>query len=322
MDFLLRFSGEHEKLPRAELVGVLDGECLKFEIGRIFKEKRMILIDVDCKEYSFLKRLAYTREAYVVLGTGQKLEVLAEKAIEALAPEETFRVNAPSLILERRLGALIAIKGFRVNLEKPDKIFYILEEKGSFILGQPVETGEEFEARKPQNRPFFHPTSMHPKLARILVNLARIKPGDLVLDPFVGTGGILIEAGLMGLNTKGWDVREDMIQGCIQNLKHYDLEGAVERMDAVSFQDKNEFVDAVVTDPPYGRGSFSSKKNPFTLYNDFLSRVGSWLKKNGFLVAVFPKEYKPSPANLNFCQTFDVYIHKSLTRKIWVFQKK
>ncbi len=44
---------------------------------------------------------------------------------------------------------------------------------------------------------------MSPKLARCMVNLTGVKENDLVLDPFCGTGGILIEAGIMGARVIG-----------------------------------------------------------------------------------------------------------------------
>ncbi len=48
------------------------------------------------------------------------------------------------------------------------------------------------EARKVTHRPFSLPISLHPKLARALVNLARVPMGGVLLDPFCGTGGILL----------------------------------------------------------------------------------------------------------------------------------
>ena len=70
-----------------------------------------------------------------------------------------------------------------------------------------------FEERKVQHRPFFSPISLHPKLARVLVNISAIKRDETLLDPFCGTGGILIEAGLIGAKVIGSDIEEKMIEG-------------------------------------------------------------------------------------------------------------
>ncbi|MFH1722046.1 MAG: DNA methyltransferase [Candidatus Altiarchaeota archaeon] len=321
MRFLLQFSGEHDKLPRAELTAVLEGEGFRFEFGRVFREKRMILVDVDCPDGSFISRLAYTQKAHRVLEVAQRIEPLAEKAVSLMAESDTFRTTASSQILERRLGALIARSGFHVSLERPDKVFSVFEERGICILGEPISLEKDFEKRKPQHRPFFHPTSLHPKLARCLVNLCRVRAGDTVLDPFVGTGGILVEAGLMGLKLKGWDVKEEMVEGCMMNFKHFSLVGGLEKRDALRDGKDTGFVDAIVTDPPYGRGSYSSVGNPYSLYQSFLSEAKSWIASGRFLVVVFPSEFVPPLEGWRRKESFEVYIHKSLTRKIWVLEK-
>jgi len=62
------------------------------------------------------------------------------------------------------------------------------------IDGKELKSG--FGKRKPHMRPGFHPSSLNPKLARAFVNLTGIRKGTIV-DMFCGTGGILIEAGLI-----------------------------------------------------------------------------------------------------------------------------
>ncbi len=61
---------------------------------------------------------------------------------------------------------------------------------------------------------------MSPKLARCMVNLTGMIAGDIVLDPFCGTGGILIEAGVMGARVVGADIDERMVEGTIKNLEY------------------------------------------------------------------------------------------------------
>jgi len=39
-----------------------------------------------------------------------------------------------------------------------------------------------------------------------------------VLDPFCGTGGVLIEAGLIGLEVYGFDIQQSMVEGCKEIL--------------------------------------------------------------------------------------------------------
>lgn len=45
----------------------------------------------------------------------------------------------------------------------------------------------------------------HPQMIKGLINIMGLKPGDMVLDPMMGSGTVLIEARLMGINSVGVD---------------------------------------------------------------------------------------------------------------------
>lgn len=45
----------------------------------------------------------------------------------------------------------------------------------------------------------------HPQMIKGLINIMGLKPGDTVLDPMMGSGTVLIEATLMGINSVGVD---------------------------------------------------------------------------------------------------------------------
>lgn len=57
-----------------------------------------------------------------------------------------------------------------------------------------------------------------PKLAQTMLNLAQVKPGERVLDPFCGTGVVLQEAALMGCEVYGSDLSERMVRFTRDNL--------------------------------------------------------------------------------------------------------
>lgn len=58
-----------------------------------------------------------------------------------------------------------------------------------------------------------------PKLAQIMVNLAQVKYGSTILDPFCGSGTILQEALLLGHNVLGGDASTTAVTGTKQNLE-------------------------------------------------------------------------------------------------------
>jgi tRNA G10 N-methylase Trm11 len=60
-----------------------------------------------------------------------------------------------------------------------------------------------------------------PKLAQTIVNLANPQPGDTVLDCFCGTGVVLQEALLMGMDVYGTDVEQRMVEYTIENIDRW-----------------------------------------------------------------------------------------------------
>ena len=57
-----------------------------------------------------------------------------------------------------------------------------------------------------------------------MVNLAHVHNNDTVLDPFCGTGGILIEAGILNTKLIGSDIEKHMYEGSKLNLAHEGFE--------------------------------------------------------------------------------------------------
>lgn len=46
----------------------------------------------------------------------------------------------------------------------------------------------------------------HPQMIKALINIMGLKPGDIILDPMMGSGTVLIEARLMGIQSIGIDI--------------------------------------------------------------------------------------------------------------------
>ncbi|MFB6071220.1 MAG: methyltransferase domain-containing protein [Halanaeroarchaeum sp.] len=158
---------------------------------------------------------------------------------------------------ERSIGDVLTDAGFAVDLDAPDHVLVALFAADTCVLGwRVVESVRDFGDRRPTDRPFFQPGSMDPLLARAVVNLAGVDPGDRLLDPMCGTGGLLLEAGLVGARPIGFDAQAKMVGGARDNLAAF-LEGPwdVGRADATRLPLRDDAVDAVVFDAPYGRQS-------------------------------------------------------------------
>jgi tRNA (guanine10-N2)-dimethyltransferase len=120
-----------------------------------------------------------------------------------------------------------------------------------------VQSRRDFGDRAPTDRPFFQPGSMDPMLARALVTIAGAGPGQTLLDPMCGTGGLLAEAALVGSRTLGLDAQEKMVTGASENLRSISPTGdwAIVRGDAARPPLADDAVDAIVFDAPYERQS-------------------------------------------------------------------
>jgi tRNA (guanine10-N2)-dimethyltransferase len=179
---------------------------------------------------------------------------------------------------------------------------------------------EPFHARRAHLRPGRSGHSLDPRLARLLVNLTGIRRGKL-LDPFCGTGGFLIEAGLMGLDYQGYDIDVRSVEKAKKNLLAFGLEPAVEVKDALSISKSFSYL---VTDLPYGRASKVSKDLEL-LYADFARMLAKKLRKRAVIVSphfLDFSQFVKKEKKLKVVQSFDIYVHKSLTRKIAVIERR
>jgi len=122
---------------------------------------------------------------------------------------------------------------------------------------------------------------MAPLLARAVANVAGARPGRTVLDPMCGTGGVLVEAGLVGADVVGTDAQRKMVRGTRENLGRYLSAGvkglpdpggfALARADATRLPLCDGAVDAVVFDAPYGRQSKVANRSLDALVADALA---------------------------------------------------
>ncbi|MFC4550341.1 MULTISPECIES: methyltransferase domain-containing protein [Halorussus] len=218
--------------------------------------------------------LAYTRRASELLGRTDASLASARALLKAadLSREGTVAVRARDVRetagidtqrAERELGQVLVDAGFAVDLDDPDHELRALFSDDVCLLGWlEVESLRDYGSRKPTDRPFFQPGGMDPLLARALANLAGARPGATLLDPMCGTGGVLIEAGLVGATVYGADAQSKMARGAAENLGRYldsdertTGEWATLQGDATHLPFRDGSIDAVVFDAPYGRQS-------------------------------------------------------------------
>ena len=226
-------------------------------------------------------------------------------------------------IEESILGDMIGGTG-KVSFRNPDFVVRVIHD-GKWYAGivEYENSRKALDQRRAPMKPFFSPVSMHPMYARFMVNLSGTKRGDTILDPFCGTGGILVEAGLMGRTVIGSDSEYAMVRGARLNLKYYGVSNAtVTRSDINDLQLENR-TDAILTDLPYGRNSRVSGHDIHTLYEIAFRRFNDLLREGGRTVVVLsdPEHLKDSSGYFKVVSITPVRQHKSLTRYFAVLER-
>jgi len=335
-------SGEHETLPTAELQAILEAEGYPYR--SVEKLDHVLKLEADLTCIGHIKRrAAFTRLCALELFTSKAEETAIENSLlstdlkKFLKEEESFAVRikrikeyaskSDVMNLERKIGNIVKEKTkAKVNLRNPDKTFTGILTSNSLVFGlKLVEMpAKPFVERRPRKKPFFHPSAMSAKLTRCMVNLARPKAGELVLDPFCGTGSTLIEAALIGCRVVGFDVQRRMTRGADRNLKHFGIKSEGVLMADARCPPIVE-VDCVVTDPPYGKSTITLKRSTRQIVEEMLIAVGERLGSSRRVCIAAPKTLNIAhlAATLGYkhLESYFVYVHRSLTREVAVFEK-
>jgi tRNA (guanine10-N2)-dimethyltransferase len=276
-------------------------------------------------------RLAMTKKVYEYLFESSSKDL--DKSMEKFAWKKVYERNFSLRIMnigdvkfyekEAELARFIwqKVKEPRVDLEHArTKIEVIVTEEKIFVGKVLKEIPKAFHKRRPSVRPEKHPTTIKPKLARACVNLTGIPVGKVLVDPFCGLGGIMIEAGLMRFNTVGYDISDKMLRRCENNLDYFKIKRFhLEKRDATHL---NNEVDYVVTDLPYGKGSKITDKIE-KLYADFLKTLWKILRYKAVLIFPSFVDHKKLLNNTKFIveNQFNIYVHKNLSRNIVLLSK-
>ena len=307
--------------------------------------------------------LAYTRRVCAAIGRADPSVDAAVAALEAapLSRTGTVAVRARNVrnstavsttAAERSLGRVLVGRGFDVDLETPDHVLRALFAAGPraehdavdgadggraalCALGWVAHEPSRAFAPDPTDRPFFQPGSMAPADARAYVNLAGAAPGRTVLDPMCGTGGLPIEAGLVGADAIACDAQAKMVAGTRENLRAC-LDASdrptgarragpaptwhVLRGDATALPVDDDAADGVVFDAPYGRQSKIARHELADLVAGALDESARVASR---AVVVADRDWRGLARGAGWVvdASFDRRVHRSLTRRVLVLTR-
>ena len=245
-------------------------------------------------------------------------------AVRARDVRGTARIDTQRA--ERELGRTLVERGFAVDLDDPDhELRAVFADGACAVAWLAVEGVRTFGDRAPTEKPFFQPGSMDPIEARAIANLAGARHGATMLDPMCGTGGILVEAGLVGARVVGFDAQAKMARGARENLRHFLGSGPgagrgdfdVGRADAARLPLRDECVDGVVVDVPYGRQSKVASPDLDALVEAVLGEARR-VADRAVVVADRSREREAEAAGWVAEAVFERPVHRSLTRFVHV----
>jgi tRNA (guanine10-N2)-dimethyltransferase len=307
---------DHKKIAKAEIDAIIK-DYKKTDESHIFISKKKY-----SKEFERLAYISHIDEI-IFISEINKIEKTINNFDWNKIINDSYLIDVHGKINSKKkeFANLIydKVNNPKIDFKNPkDEIhFYIINDKIYCTLLKHKQK-EDFESRKPHKRPEIHPSSLHPRLARAIVNLTKIKKGEVV-DPCCGSGGILIEAGLMGFKIKGYDLDKIMVERSKINIKSYNLSGDIKVKDCLTIKDE---IDYIVVDLPYAKNT-SVKNDIEIFYNDFCLMLSKVLKKRA--VICFPDfvDYKKyiDNANLKEIKLLKYRLHKSLSKLIVVVEK-
>jgi tRNA (guanine10-N2)-dimethyltransferase len=324
---LVELSGEHPTLPRAEALAALEAESV--DVRSVRWSSKVLRVDATGPVERALRRLGLAHVVSEEIARGD-LDAVRSHARSIDLVGKSFRVRAHGFdgeprngAIEADLGAVLARTG-RVDLTSPSIEFRVLVDE-DVVLGRVIHRVDRsgLESAKVARRPFSLPISLHPKWARALANLSRVPTAGLVLDPFAGTGGILLEAARIGLRPIGADVRAEMVSGSRRSLRAQRLEAHLVRADVGSNPWRSGAVHGIATDPPYGRAASTRGERLADLYERAFAAFADVLPRGGHAAAVLPGKTHTgiAQAHLDLVEAHALRVHRSLTRTFCAFRR-
>ncbi|XP_071536651.1 tRNA (guanine(10)-N(2))-methyltransferase homolog [Panulirus ornatus] len=302
--YLFWCANEHIEFRIPELMSI----ALMFKIPIKWidkpKEDPYVIVEMNSEmdARKLMSRSLLVRSCYELWGQGET-EAELHSSVKShpqeffrphLSHDKTFKVRVESFNKTlkyseklKRIESLsyLPFKG-SVNLKNADTCLHIIEYYGlhpnvipeapyKVFLGRWVVEGQRelIDKYSLKKRTYIGSTSMDAQLSFIMANYAQVQPGEVVVDPFVGTGSVLVSAAHCGAYVWGWDIdyltlhartkptrhsqkQRTAAESISSNLMQYGL--GHRYMDVVVMDNARPFwrgvpyVDAIITDPPYG----------------------------------------------------------------------
>jgi tRNA G10 N-methylase Trm11 len=219
-----------------------------------------------------------------------------------------FLYNKPDRRIEKRLNIALWPKTIARNalLSPPNaEILAVFSDRKLYIARTNIVYDSMLQQYRDESRPFTSAEiSTSPKICRTLLNLAGARPRDKVLDPFCGTGTLLMEAALLDMKCIGVDIDGNQVQGARSNLKWL-ANDLGEKLDynIIKGDSRNlsslikTQIDAIAFEPPLGpiyknppsmNEAAETIRSLTVLYREVLKEISTILRPDGRVAMTIP----------------------------------
>jgi len=231
--------------------------------------------------------------------------VLVEKGARKV---DYFAYDKPDRRVAERMNLALWPKSIAQNnllIPPNSEILAAFTQKHLYFARTLVVYDSALQQYRDESRPYISSEiSTSPKVCRTLLTLAGARPGDTVLDPFCGTGTILMEAALLGMKVIGIDIDGNQVQGTKSNLIWFGKDSGQQVDFELIRGDARELsnlvtrqVDAVAFEPSLGpiysrrpqREDVETNIRDLTiLYRTVLSQITQVLRPDGRVAMTIP----------------------------------
>ena len=280
---------------RAELESLADLNNITINFDTYTEDSPFFILELenDQQAKDWIKRSILTKAIYEYWGQGGTLEELHTciksqeffGSYKQLYRDDSFKFEFDSFrgYGNGKFDRVKQIESFqyldfqgKIRMKNAQQVYTIIEQYQpvsdnipgtypiKFYFGRLVQVSDRAAADKYdlKKRPYKGTTSFEAELSLVSANIAQVRPGTVMYDPFAGTGSFLVAGGHYGALAIGSDIDGRMIRGkgasasINMNFKKY---GESERFLDVITMDfthnalrSNMKLDTILCDPPYG----------------------------------------------------------------------
>ncbi len=283
-------------------------------LGGFIKYGEVLNPDIEISSLSNEKKITFGVSGYCFSESYHDLLIKYVKNILKTIKQDLKSVGKQSRFVGGGTRVLTSgqVEGNRL-LQRGFEIVLLMDKDKKVTVGRTkaVQDMEGYSKRDFQ-KPFVDTRMgvLPPKLARIMLNLASLKKGSTIWDPFCGSGNVLLEAMMLGYNAIGSDIDGGAINACRKNIEwleeNFELDDVgynIFNYDVTRFDKRlinklqNTDLHALVFEPfmgPPQRQPISVKQadallsNTIDLYLGIFDTIEHLKKRNMRIVSVFP----------------------------------